>query len=744
MKTLWFVLVLLLLASTCPQASWRVADANAQSPLQLPGSSEPVADQPAPIDPSQIEARLASLRRRLVDLGVSTGATDTARARHDAAVRDRLLRIELLLSEQEALAKPAESVDAKPTIEAPPSVSGLNALHESQESANSNRAQFEEDLKKRRTALDAAKTALDAAERARRAVRAQIDGQTQENPAAARDMVTAELNAEIAREELNLRTLEARTAKRRLDNAEVATVFESRIRRVKEALRKDEADPTADSAALAAREGELRRAREVVARRLVSADLQASAARSAVASLTQPASELVRIAEAMAARRDAVAREIDILDGQIERLELRRDLWQRWNDVLKTKRSSAMVSQWERETESAIRSLVENRILLEGNLTDLERRLATVVQQIDEETPDSDLRASLDLQAEALRRLRTTQREGLAALNFDHRLAERVLAEIRFDANRFDLRRYAGAFMGAVKRAWSHELTSVDDAPITVGSLALAFALFVVGLYFSRRGSSALATLCEKRFSLDPGAAQAVQTISFYLLLVAFTLMALRAIHFPLTAFTVLGGALAIGLGFGSQNVMNNFISGLILMFERPVRAQDLVEVDGNHGIIERIGARSTQIRSTDGRHIVVPNSFFLESNVVNWTLSDDLIRTSVVVGVIYGSPTRLVEKLIRQVVEEEPKVLSKPAPVIVFEEFGDNSLNFRVHFWVKARSPMETRTTQSLVRFRIDDLFREHELVIAFPQRDVHLDTVAPLEVRVVGPGKPKLPGSA
>lgn len=217
-----------------------------------------------------------------------------------------------------------------------------------------------------------------------------------------------------------------------------------------------------------------------------------------------------------------------------------------------------------------------------------------------------------------------------------------------------------------------------------------------------------------------------------------FTLLALRAIHFPLTAFTVLGGALAIGIGFGSQNVMNNFISGLILMLERPVRAHDVVEVDGNHGTIEKIGARSTQIRSTDGRHIIVPNSFFLESNVVNWTLSDDLIRAKVRVGVIYGSPTRLVEELIRKVIQEDDQVLKTPVPIVVFDEFGDNSLNFDVYFWVKARSPMEVRRVQSRVRFRIDDLFRENHLVIAFPQRDVHIDSATPLEVRILSEDGP------
>ena len=149
--------------------------------------------------------------------------------------------------------------------------------------------------------------------------------------------------------------------------------------------------------------------------------------------------------------------------------------------------------------------------------------------------------------------------------------------------------------------------------------------------------------------------------------------------------------------------------------------------------MIQKIGPRSTHIRSTDGRHIVVPNSFFLESNVVNWTLSDDLMRTKVSVGVSYGSPTRLVKKLIEDVIRAEPLVLNHPPPNVIFDAFGDNSLNFDVYFWVEARSPMSVRDVQSRIRFAIDDVFREHDLVIAYPQRDVHLDSVAPLDIRLI-----------
>ena len=216
-------------------------------------------------------------------------------------------------------------------------------------------------------------------------------------------------------------------------------------------------------------------------------------------------------------------------------------------------------------------------------------------------------------------------------------------------------------------------------------------------------------------------------------MLVTFTLLALRTINFPLTAFAFLGGALAIGLGFGSQNIMNNFISGLIIMLERPIRSQDVVVVDGEHGTVQKIGARSTQIRSLDGRNIIVPNSYFLESNVINWTLSDELVRAKVTVGVAYGSPTRLCEKLIQEVMANNKDVIKHPEPLVIFDGFGDNSLNFDVYFWLQGRTPMSIRKVQSEVRFGIDELFAKHDIVIAFPQRDIHFDADTPLSIKML-----------
>jgi len=232
---------------------------------------------------------------------------------------------------------------------------------------------------------------------------------------------------------------------------------------------------------------------------------------------------------------------------------------------------------------------------------------------------------------------------------------------------------------------------------------------------------------------LEQGAAQVFQSLIFYLLLVVAFLTALRMVQIPLTAFAVVGGALAIGVGFGSQNVVNNFISGIILLAERPIKIGDLIEVAGVYGNVERIGLRSTRVRTGDNVHIIVPNASFLENNVVNWTHTDPRVRVNIAVGIVYGSPTREAERIIYEVLQEHPAVLDEPAPVVLFQDFGDNALIFETRFWIEMRTIMDRLRVESEVRFRIDDRYREAGIVIAFPQRDVHLDTTAPLDIRMV-----------
>ena len=266
-----------------------------------------------------------------------------------------------------------------------------------------------------------------------------------------------------------------------------------------------------------------------------------------------------------------------------------------------------------------------------------------------------------------------------------------------------------------------------------MGKIVTAVLVFFLGWLLARAIAWGVERHLLPRLRFDEGAAQAFASLTFYLLLLFVFFAALRSVNIPLTAFAVVGGALAIGVGFGSQNVVSNFISGLILLAERPLKLGDLVEVDGTYGIIEQIGLRSTRVRSGDNVHIIVPNSAFLENKVINWTHNDPNVRVWISVGVAYGSPTREVERLIRQALAEHPGVLKSPEPVVLFKDFGDNALVFDAAFWIRMRRILDRLHLESDIRFRIDDLFNEAGIVIAFPQRDVHLDSLRPVEVRLV-----------
>jgi potassium efflux system protein len=284
-----------------------------------------------------------------------------------------------------------------------------------------------------------------------------------------------------------------------------------------------------------------------------------------------------------------------------------------------------------------------------------------------------------------------------------------------------------------VQAIWNFQLLIIDNQPVTIKKLIIALIILLLGILIARY---VLRIVSRRLFSyahLKESTALGIQKIFLYLAYLLVLLFALRMVNIPLAAFAFLGGAIAIGVGFGAQNLINNFISGFIIMGERPIKIGNIVQVDGVLGQIEEIGARSTRIRTGENVHILVPNSSFLEKNITNWTLSDQQIRANVTVGVRYGSPVREVERLLLEAVRGEAKVLKSPEPFIIFEDFGDNALIFQVHFWISIIRIIDRRLIESSIRFGIDDLFREAGIVIAFPQRDIHLDSQTPIEFRFV-----------
>ncbi len=262
----------------------------------------------------------------------------------------------------------------------------------------------------------------------------------------------------------------------------------------------------------------------------------------------------------------------------------------------------------------------------------------------------------------------------------------------------------------------------LGDREITLLQILSLPTLLVVGFLLIRWGGRAIANRLT-RSAVGPDVVHLVRRLFYIVGIALLVFTTLDLLNVPLTAFAFVSGAIAIGVGFGAQNIINNFISGWILMWERPIRIGDFLEVSDTRGTVESINTRSTRIRRVDGVHLLIPNSQLLENMVVNWTLVDRLARTQVRVGVQYGSNVRQVETLIQQAADDHADILKEPKPVVVFEDFGDNALIFDLYFWVQADGERDLRKIRSDIRFRIDDLFGAAGIVIAFPQRDVHLD---------------------
>ncbi|MCW8994386.1 MAG: mechanosensitive ion channel [Psychromonas sp.] len=276
--------------------------------------------------------------------------------------------------------------------------------------------------------------------------------------------------------------------------------------------------------------------------------------------------------------------------------------------------------------------------------------------------------------------------------------------------------------MEKLQNLFNYTVLTVAGQPITLAGILLVPLLFIAGLWMTKW----LVRLITKKLittHTDPNIIHLLQRLFYIVAIAILIITTLDIINVPLTAFAFLSGAVAIGFGFGAQNIINNFISGWILIWEKPIRIGDFLEVEDARGTVEQINTRSTRLRRIDGVHMLIPNSKLLENTVVNWTLVDKLIRTSVRVGVAYGSSVKQVAKLILQAAEEQAEVLGEPQPLVTFEDFGDNALIFDVTFWINSNIEGGLRLARSNIRFRLDELFTEHHIVVAYPQRDVHID---------------------
>ncbi|HEX5884366.1 MAG TPA: mechanosensitive ion channel domain-containing protein [Pyrinomonadaceae bacterium] len=257
--------------------------------------------------------------------------------------------------------------------------------------------------------------------------------------------------------------------------------------------------------------------------------------------------------------------------------------------------------------------------------------------------------------------------------------------------------------------------------------IQLQRASVILLVFISGKGKSLVNRVLARR-GVDLGVREATGAIVRYLLLFIGLLVILQTIGIDLTALSILTGAVGLGIGFGLQNIASNFISGIIILFERPVRIGDRIAVGDIEGDVVRIGARSTTVLTNDNIDIIIPNSKLITENVVNWTHGERKVRFRIPVSVAYSVDIRKVEQALVEAAKDVYDVLESPAPVVRFIQFGENGLEFELRAWTTTLVQRRGKFT-SAINFAIYDKFKEHEIEVPYPQRDIHIRS-GPIEL--------------
>jgi small-conductance mechanosensitive channel len=297
--------------------------------------------------------------------------------------------------------------------------------------------------------------------------------------------------------------------------------------------------------------------------------------------------------------------------------------------------------------------------------------------------------------------------------------------------------------VAVLKRIWQQELFVAEDVSeidgrqvsvkygITVGKSIGLVVVFIVGYWLLARISRFIQYQLVRRFKVRHQLASVVRRWSMIGLSVALIVLLLNLARIPLSVFAFAGGALAIGIGFGAQTIIKNFISGLILLFERKIRVGDIVELGGVKGRVAAVDLRATTVRGDDGQEAVIPNANFVENQVVNWTYSNQRVRRELKVGVAYGTDLRRAEALLLAAATSHDHVLGDPVPEVFFEDFGDSTLTVVLAYWVELDSPIGPRRVASDLRHDICRRLATAGITIPFPQHEVHVNFAEPVAVR-------------
>lgn len=271
-----------------------------------------------------------------------------------------------------------------------------------------------------------------------------------------------------------------------------------------------------------------------------------------------------------------------------------------------------------------------------------------------------------------------------------------------------------------IRQLLNFQLFTVSDVSVTVASILIFLLLITLFIVLGITVRRALNRRILKRFKIDPGTSYTLSRITQYIIITVGVLISFNFVGINLSSLTVIFGLLSVGIGFGLQNVTSNFISGLIILFERPISVGDRVMVNEIEGDVMEINIRSTMVRTVNNISIIVPNSEFVSKDVINYSHGDSTYRLDINVGVAYGSDLDNVLNALKEVADTSSDVMKRPEPEVHLIEFGESSWNMQLRAWiedVKNYPRIRNELNQAIVR-----TFRKYDIEIPFPQRDLHV----------------------
>ena len=288
-----------------------------------------------------------------------------------------------------------------------------------------------------------------------------------------------------------------------------------------------------------------------------------------------------------------------------------------------------------------------------------------------------------------------------------------------------------------LRAVFEKQIVSFGEIEITPAILLTAVLIILIAYGISRFLQRMLRRNVFEQIHLHQGSQSAICRLLHIIIMCLGVFIAIQHTGIDLTALAAVSAVFLVGIGLGLQNITHNFISGLIMLFERPVQEGDFVEVNGVQGSVQAVNAYSTKVETLDRVTIIVPNSHFLSDNVTNWSFQDSKVRIHVSVGVSYGADVELVAETLLEVGRAHSEVLSDPEPQAQFLTFGDSSLNFDLLVWIE--DPTRQYIVTSDLNFAIVQAFRERDITIPFPQRDLHVRSAVPMSVATQSDSNPK-----